>query len=83
MANSFEDPGQDKPYASLLGGLFDTAVGIGKSYLPQPKRAAAPAPVPQTNIPPAQPAWLKPVLIGGGVLIALVVLLPLLGGRGK
>lgn len=82
MATSFEDPGQDQNYSSILGGLFDTAVNYGRSYLPQAETATQAATIPQANSPsPGAPAWLKPVLIGVGVLVAVVVVIPLLGRK--
>lgn len=51
---------------------FDRAADVGVAYINRNKPAAAkPAAVATA---PAQPPWLKPVLIGGGVLALVAIL---------
>lgn len=51
-----------------LGNLLDTGLGVFQAT--QKPQTVQPKPVTQ---PAQSPAWLKPVLIGGGVLLAIAV----------
>ncbi|HTD65031.1 MAG TPA: hypothetical protein VK846_00675 [Candidatus Limnocylindria bacterium] len=61
-----------------LSRLGQAAGGIFGSL--NPPKAEKPKPIVPAS---TTPSWLMPVIIGGGVLLLAVVLLPLLLGRGK
>lgn len=56
------------------GSWFDRIADAGTAYLKTRNAPARPA----ASAAPAQPAWLKPVLLGGGALaVVLVIVLAL------
>ena len=75
MPTSFDDPGAvEDPrgfdFGGLLNNVLKTAGDLGKAYV-TPQQAPPPQRVTQPT-PAAQPSWLMPVLIGGGVLVLLM-----------
>lgn len=81
MDPSFDDAGAiEQPSGFNFGGLLNNLVSTGGDLASNFLR---PKPQPQqvTQPKPASPAWLLPVLIGGGVLIVLVLAGVLFSGR--
>ena len=74
-ANNIERP-SGLNFGGLLNNLVNTGGQVAGRFL-----APKPAQPQQVTQPKPQPAWLLPVLIGGGVLVLLVLAGVLFGGR--
>ena len=69
----------DFDYAGTLGDLLKTGAAAYQANQAAKNKPAKTAPV---SAPAPQPTWLKPALIGGGVLAVLAVLFLAFRGKG-